>query len=129
MLSEFREHQIEKGEDYTEKFISVSSQFFSLWQERADLFHLIKTVKAESLLIEKLREHHRKVYELRVAPIHPISDPEIEAYFITHITYNFYGILEQWIMDGMKRTPQEMGELHSYLRTPSMVSGLAERYG
>lgn len=114
MFIEYRNRQSKRKEDAFSNFESASIQFFSLWQSKADLYKLIKNIHAENLLIQKLKDHHLKTYQVRALPDFPIGDPEILDYFISHLSYVFFSILDQWMKNGMKRKPQEMGGTIGY---------------
>jgi AcrR family transcriptional regulator len=128
MFFEYRAFQADKERSSFSNFQSASTQFFQLWQSKAELYKLIKTVGAEDLLIEKLKEHHLKTYHLRAKPAYPVNNPEILAFFISYISYTFFSILDQWMTNDMKRTPQEMGELMATIYEPMVIRSLSERY-
>ncbi len=128
MFIEYRDLQFKKAEDSFHNFVSASTQFFSLWQSRTDLYKLIKNVKAEDLLIKKLKDHHRKTYHIIAKPEFPIGDPEILNYFISHISHVFFSVLDQWMTNKVKRTPEEMGELLALLYEPMLIKPFSKRY-
>lgn len=128
MFIQYRELQFENEEEAFQNFGKASTQFFTLWQPKADLYKLIKNVRAEGLLINKLKDHHLKTYHIIAKPNFPINDPEILDFFISHISYVFFSVLDQWVRCGMKRSPEEMGELLAILYRPLMIKGLSERY-
>ena len=117
MFIEYRDVQLKDKEVASINFISASTQFFFLWQSKANLYKLIKNVQAEDLLISKLKDHHLKTYYIIAVHKYPLDDPTILDYFIAHISYVFFSVLDQWMKNGMKRTPQEMGELLAILWT------------
>ena len=128
MFIEYRMMQAKTQEEAFSTFQSASTQFFRLWQSKADLYRLIIHTHAENMLIDKLKDHHLKVYHLRVVPRFPVGDPEILEFFISHISYVFFSGLDQWMRNGMKRKPHEMGELLAILYEPMVIQSLAERY-
>ena len=56
MFIEYRELQFKNENEAFQNFEKASTQFFSLWQPKADLYELIKDVEAEGLLINKLKD-------------------------------------------------------------------------
>jgi AcrR family transcriptional regulator len=128
MFIEYRELQFQSEEEAFSNFEAASAQFFKLWQSKSDLYNLIKDVQAERLLINKLKDHHMKTYHIIAKHNFPINDPEILDYFISHISYVFFSVLDQWMRCGLKRSPEEMGKLLAILYRPLVIKGLSERY-
>ena len=128
MFIEYRELQFKTEEEAFSNFEAASTQFFKLWQSKADLYKLIKDVQAEGLLINKLKDHHLKTYHIIAKQKFPIHNPEILDYFIAHISYVFFSVLDQWMRCGLKRSPAEMGELLALFYRPLIIKGLSERY-
>lgn len=128
MFIQYRKLQSTTEEEAFSNFDTASTQFFTLWQSKAELYALIKNVKAEGLLIEKLKDHHLKTYHIIATHRFPIEDPEILDYFISHISYVFYSVLDQWMKTRMKRSPDEMGELLAIFYKPLVIKQISERY-
>lgn len=128
MFIEFRKLQLENEKDALANFETASTQFFSLWRRKDNLYKLIKDAQAECLLIDKLKDHHLKTYHIIGENNFPISDPEILEYFISHISYVFFSVLDQWMENGLKRTPAEMGKLLTELYEPLGIRKLSEKY-
>lgn len=128
MFIEYRELNSESEEVVFSNFKLASTHFFSLWQSKSVPYQLLKSIQAESLLIEKLKDHHRKTYHIIAIPEYTIKNPDILEYFISHISYTFFSVLDQWMENGMKRTPEEMGEILGALYDPLLVKSLAEKF-
>ena len=128
MFIQYRELQFKDEKEAFQNFEKASTQFFTLWQPKADLYKLIKDVEAEGLLINKLKDHHLKTYHIIAKPNFPINNPEILDFFISHISYVFFSVLDQWVRCGMKRTPAEMGELLAIFYKPMVIKEISEIY-
>lgn len=108
-------------------FKSGVMHFFSLWVSNADIYRLIKETGTEHVLIERLKKHHLQVYQNVVVQVFSVDDPDILDFFISHISYVFYSALDQWMLNGMKQSPEEMGELLSAFYNPYLISVLSEK--
>jgi len=129
MFIQYRNLHFQNEDEAYVNFGKASSEFFSLWQSRADLYKLIKDVQADCLLIDKLKDHHLKTYHIIAKHNYPLHDPDILKYFISHISYVFFSVLDDWMENGMKRSPEEMGELLAVFYKPLMIEELSKKFG
>jgi AcrR family transcriptional regulator len=127
MFVDFRNRRLEEKGSVA-NFPIAATRFFQLWQSQAELYSLIKQTKSEELLINKLKEHHLKTYYIIADHVFPVEEPEILNYFISHISMVFYGVLDEWMGNGMKRTPEEVGRILGGLFDPMTIKNMSDQF-
>jgi hypothetical protein len=127
MHTEFRTHTLDNEEGIS-YFSTAATHFFQIWQSQPETYALIKAANAEPLFIKRMIAHHLDTYYLIADHIYQVNDPEIIDYAMAHLSYTFYGILDHWIQNGMKRSPQELGEIIAILVDPLSLKRLAEKF-
>lgn len=108
-------------------FKRASTNFFKLWDSNRKTYGIIKKHNLEHLIIDKLKEYHLNTYYVIARNVPEISNLRHLNYFISHISYVFFSVLDEFIMND-KETPESAGEILAVLYEPKVIIKMAKTF-
>ena len=111
-----------------EQDVNINISLFEIWQERSEIARLINVTDNEKLFIQRFMQYWRKIYEARVEEMRPDVSQALSSYLISFLAYAVYGVLNQWMENGMSQSPEDMGQLLYSLTGPPVIAQLFNQF-
>ena len=106
----------------------VGIKFFEIWQGHAEFVQLLTSLDIDNLLINRLKIHFTNYYyEFGGQEITGMGI-EMARYLIHYNAYTFAGVLTQWFKDGMKYSPEIMGQFLNHFAGIKQVNFAIEKF-
>ncbi|MEM7119000.1 MAG: TetR/AcrR family transcriptional regulator [Chloroflexota bacterium] len=122
-LDNWNFYHAKPGED-----IQMVSSFFQAWRDNVELVDLLKKVDIDVVLIGRLKNQFTKFYYEQVTPGIPEAGAALGQYMISFNAYTLLGVLQPWLQDNMKYSPQIMGELVIQLSSAAQRKQTVENF-
>lgn len=113
VLDEFFDELWEfSGQDSEAGVVLESNKaFFRVWQKHRDLIPLLESMDFSCLMISRLRQYWKNLYEKNLRASLPEVDANYSDYTLNFLAFSFAGFLKEWIRQDMKPSPDLMGEM------------------
>jgi AcrR family transcriptional regulator len=104
------------------------TEFFQVWRDNVEIVKILNTVDIECLLVDRLREHYTEIYHRLVKTEIPGLSKDLADYIINFHVHAYVGILRQWFNNGMKHSPEKMGQLVSQFAGIEFTKSLIDKF-